>query len=94
MAPTFEPGSGRSGPALGAAPRPVPRAAGRGIGTLLLDELVRRRPGRRVFLFTDSGCTYQFYERRGFTRAATRNVRLSLPGGGLALECMVYVRTL
>ena len=71
-----------------------PRAAGRGIGTLLLDELVRRRPGRRVFLFTDSGCTYQFYERRGFTRAATRNVRLSLPGGGLALECMVYVRTL
>lgn len=71
-----------------------PRAAGRGIGTLLLDELVRRRPGRRVFLFTDSGCTYQFYERRGFTRAAARNVRLSLPGGGLALECMVYVRTL
>ena len=71
-----------------------PRAAGRGIGTLLLDELVRRRPGRRVFLYTDSGCTYQFYERRGFTRAAARNVRLPLPGGGLALECMVYVRTL
>ena len=32
MVPTFEPGPGCSGPALGAADRPVPRAAGRGGG--------------------------------------------------------------
>ena len=31
-ADVIEPGSGRSGPALGAADRPVPRAAGRGGG--------------------------------------------------------------
>ncbi len=37
----------------------------KGIGSKLLKEFERREQGKEVFLFTDSGCTYQFYERRG-----------------------------
>ena len=44
----------------------------KGIGSKLLKEFERREQGKEVFLFTDSGCTYQFYERRGFERKKKR----------------------
>lgn len=45
-----------------------PNANGKGIGTKLLSELSRRYSGKHVYLYTDSNCTYQFYEHRGFIR--------------------------
>lgn len=36
---------------------------------MLLRELEEREKGKKVFLYTDSACTYQFYEHRGFELA-------------------------
>lgn len=46
-----------------------PDIQGKGIGTLLLDELGKREKGKEIYLYTDDNCTYQFYERKGFRRA-------------------------
>lgn len=49
----------------------APAARGTGVGSLLLAELARRAPGKEVYLYTDDACTYQFYEKRGFTARAS-----------------------
>lgn len=71
-----------------------PACQGRGIGTKLLDELSRLRPGKRVFLYTDDACTYRFYESRGFDRMGKRRVELPLPQGNLSMESFLYAKTL
>lgn len=40
----------------------------KGIGSFLLSELEKQEKGKQIFLYTDNGCTYQFYEHRGFER--------------------------
>ena len=67
-----------------------PDLQGRGIGTLLLDELIRREPGKKLFLFTDSACTYQFYEHRGFDRAEEEDVVLDFGEKKVPLGCYLY----
>ncbi|WP_051920754.1 GNAT family N-acetyltransferase [Bifidobacterium cuniculi] len=69
-----------------------PHAGVPGIGTALLNELACRESGKEVFLYTDSGCTWQFYERRGFVRYGERTVRTSRKGP--ELTCMLYARVL
>lgn len=71
-----------------------PDAQGRGAGTALLAELARRAPGRELYLFTDSGCTYRFYERRGFERAGEREITLELGAKRVPLTCFLYRKTL
>lgn len=71
-----------------------PRLEGRGIGTLLLNELARRESGKQLYLYTDSGCTYQFYERRGFTRAGEKDIVMELGGKRVNLKCLLYSKTL
>ena len=71
-----------------------PQATTRGIGTALLAELACREPGKKIFLFTDSGCTYQFYEHRGFERAAEKRVELDLGGRVRPLTCYLYSKVL
>lgn len=62
-----------------------------GIGTLLLREFERREPGKRVFLYTDSNCTYQFYEHRGFARAQEREISLEFEEKRtVPLTCFLY----
>lgn len=48
----------------------------KGTGTFLLSELEKRENGKTIYLYTDSGCTYQFYEHRGFERVGEKNVIL------------------
>lgn len=62
----------------------------KGIGTKLLNELKQRARGKEVFLYTDSGCTYQFYEKRGFTQAANRQTVVSVLGKKQDLTAMLY----
>ena len=45
----------------------------KGIGTYLLNELSLREAGKEIYLFTDTNCTYQFYERRGFETLGEKN---------------------
>ena len=65
----------------------------KGIGTFLLDELKRREAGKEIYLFTDTNCTYQFYERRGFERAGEKEIVLEL-SDDINLKCLLYRKKL
>lgn len=65
----------------------------KGIGTYLLNELSIREAGKEVYLFTDTNCTYQFYERRGFERVGEKEIILEL-SGDVDLKCLLYRKRL
>ena len=66
----------------------------KGIGTFLLNELANRKKGKRVFLYTDNACTYQFYEHRGFDRVGEKNIELKLADKTVPLTCLLYSKVL
>ena len=69
-----------------------PCIKGKGTGTVLLDELKKRESGKRIYLFTDNACTYQFYEHRGFNRVEEEHVELDLENRNVPLDCYLYSR--
>lgn len=64
----------------------------KGIGTALLSALEADEPGQLIYLYTDNACTYQFYEHRGFTRSAERQVVLHLEKKEVPLTCLFYTK--
>ena len=62
----------------------------KGIGSLLLDEFERREKDKKIYLFTDNACTYQFYEHRGFERVGQRDVVLNIGKRKVDLQCLLY----
>ena len=66
----------------------------KGVGTQLLDELARRETGKEIYLFTDSACTYQFYEHRGFARVCEENLILDFDGKKVSLDSYLYSKKL
>ncbi|WP_426727491.1 GNAT family N-acetyltransferase [Enterobacter cloacae complex sp. 288G10] len=50
-----------------------PETKGAGIGSLLLKELENREKGKKIYLFTDTGSTFQFYQKRGFQEAGKKS---------------------
>jgi len=66
----------------------------KGIGSLLLAELEHREPGKKVYLYTDNACTYQFYEHRGFELAQSRDVVLKIGAKAVPLRCLLYSKIL
>ena len=62
----------------------------KGIGTALLRELEKRENRKRIYLYTDDGCTWQFYEHRGFDRVGERNIRMDIDGKAVPIKCMLY----
>lgn len=71
-----------------------PTIQGAGIGTLLLNELARRNEGKLVYLYTDSNCTYQFYEHKGFERCEEQAIEIELQGKTTPLTCLLYSKFL
>lgn len=71
-----------------------PNSRIKGIGTFLLDELTRREKGKEIYLFTDSFCTYQFYEHRGFKRFASKEITLSINKRQIPMTAMLFVKKL
>lgn len=67
-----------------------PESKIKGIGSNLLRELERREPGKKIYLYTDNACTYQFYEHRGFTRVGEREIIMELGGKTVELQCFLY----
>lgn len=67
-----------------------PSAQGRGVGTALLRKVEESFPGKEIYLFTDSNCTYQFYEHRGFCRYGEQKVDMKLREGEPELTCYLY----
>ena len=68
-----------------------PNSGVSGVGTALLEAFEARHEGKNVYLFTDDGCTYQFYDSRGFTQVGERTIAVNEDRD---LECMLYVRRL
>lgn len=62
----------------------------KGVGTKLLAELEKRERNKKVYLYTDNACTYQFYEHRGFERVGERNITLELGQKSVPLICLLY----
>ena len=62
----------------------------RGIGTALLHELECREKGKKIYLYTDNACTYEFYEHRGFDRVGEKDIVLKLGNKEVELQCLLY----
>lgn len=71
-----------------------PDIKGKGIGTKLLNELERQEVGKEMYLYTDSGSTYQFYEHRGFKKVGKRDIELDICGEMVPLTCMLFAKKL
>ena len=66
----------------------------KGIGTMLLNELINREKGKEVYLYTDSACTYQFYEHRGFDKVGEKDVVLDFGENKVPMTCLLYSKVL
>lgn len=64
------------------------------IGSLLLTELEKREQGKKLYLYTDNACTYQFYEHRGFKRVGEKDIILELGKKNVNLTCLMYSKTI
>jgi GNAT superfamily N-acetyltransferase len=71
-----------------------PTIQGKGIGTLLLNELAKREKGKLIYLYTDSNCTYQFYEHKGFERSEEKDIEIEIHGKVAPLTCLLYSKVL
>lgn len=71
-----------------------PNAKIKGIGTALLAELEQREKGKQIYLYTDDGCTYQFYEHRGFDRVGETDIIVDMNTKKIPLKCLLYSKRL
>lgn len=71
-----------------------PTIQGKGIGTQLLNELTKREKGKLIYLYTDSNCTYQFYENKGFERSEEQEIKMELGWKTVPLTCLLYSKQL
>lgn len=71
-----------------------PEINDKGIGSKLLDELERREKGKLIYLFTNTGCTYQFYDRRGFERSGIKKINIEIRGKKIPHDCFLYSKRL
>lgn len=72
----------------------APETKGQGVGTLLLKELEKLEKGKLVYLFTDSGSSFQFYQKRGFEEAEKHNIQISIGNKELGLTCFLFYKIL
>lgn len=66
----------------------------KGIGTMLLSELEKREKGKQIYLYTDTACTYQFYEHRGFDCVGEKDVELDFGEKKVPMTCLLYSKIL
>ena len=71
-----------------------PNIKGKGIGSKILEEFERREKGKQIFLFTDEGCSYQFYEHRGFERVGEKDIVVDLNDRKVNFKCFLYSKNI
>lgn len=69
-----------------------PQREEKGIGTALLEAFEADEKGKFIYLYTDNGCTYQFYEHRGFVREEERSIVMDMGEKSVPLDCMIYAK--
>ena len=72
----------------------TPNIKGKGIGTLLLNKLEKQEKGKHIYLFTDSGSTYQFYSCRGFNEVGRKDIKLKINNEVVPLTCLLFSKKL
>lgn len=66
---------------------------GLGVGNTLLDHLLgywERQKVKRIYLYTDTTCTYGFYEHRGFERLESKGLQIERDGKPFQMEVFLY----
>lgn len=48
--------------------------------------------GKRIYLYTDDGSTYQFYDKRGFNRVGERVISMDKGTESVQLTAMLYAK--
>lgn len=71
-----------------------PDIKGKGIGSLLLNELEKQEKNKLIYLYTDTGSTYEFYLHRGFTMAGSKDVVLEINNKEVPLTCFLFSKRL
>ena len=71
-----------------------PNIKGKGIGSKILEVFERKEKGKQIFLFTDEGCSYQFYEHRGFERVGEKDILLDLNDRKVNFKCFLYSKNI
>ncbi|OUM67610.1 hypothetical protein PIROE2DRAFT_58654 [Piromyces sp. E2] len=71
-----------------------PKLQGKGIGTMMLNELEKIEKGKEIYLFTDSGCNYQFYDHRNFKKEQVKDVEFNVRNKIIPLTCFLYSKVL
>ena len=65
---------------------------GKGVGSKLLAEAEKELRGKRIYLYTDDGSTYQFYDKRGFNRVGERVISMDKGTESVQLTAMLYAK--
>ena len=71
-----------------------PEITGKGIGSILLKQLVQEEDGKLIYLYSDSGATHEFYIRRGFQESGKHEIVLKRHNKEVFLTCYLYSKTL
>jgi ribosomal protein S18 acetylase RimI-like enzyme len=71
-----------------------PKHNGKGTGSKLLSELERRENGKLIYLFTNTGNSFYFYERKGFERSDNRHIEILMHGKKIPHDCYLYSKKL
>ncbi len=72
----------------------APEMKGKGIGTLLLNELCKDENGRHIYAYTDSNCDYHFYLKKGFSEFGKREIPIDFGKNKTSLTCFLYSKVL
>lgn len=64
----------------------------KGIGTFLLEQVAQDYAGQEFYLYTDTDCSYQFYDHRGFERYYEATIKYRHEGKFVPLTCFLYRR--
>jgi ribosomal protein S18 acetylase RimI-like enzyme len=71
-----------------------PKQNGKGIGSKLLAELERRESGKLIYLFTNTGNSFYFYERKGYERFDSRHIEILMHEKKIPHDCYLYCKKL
>ena len=71
-----------------------PDITGKGIGSILLNQLEQEETGKLIYLYSDSGATHEFYIRRGFQESGKREAILKRHNKEVLLTSYLYSKTL
>lgn len=65
---------------------------GKGVWSKLLAEAEKELRGKHIYLYTDDGSTYQFYDKRGFNRVNEKEISMPKGSESVKLTTMLYVK--